>query len=55
MGIPLGNERAAARVKLHKAHAALDQPPGQETAGAEIGRALVIQAIRILGGFRLPG
>ena len=38
-----------ARVELDEPDAALDQPPGQQAAGAELGRPPVVQAVEPLG------
>ena len=45
MRIPAGG------VGLHKAHAALEQPPRQQQASAEFLGAIVVEPVRLAGGF----
>ncbi len=49
MRIPLDGDRATARVKLHKPHATLHQPPRQEAASAELGGARIIEPVECPG------
>ena len=37
-----------AAVELHEAHAALDHPPGEQAAQAELGRLLAVEAVELL-------
>ncbi len=55
MGVPLGDERAAAGIELHEADAALHQPAGQQTARAEVGGARVVASVGGADGGRLAG
>ena len=42
-------------IELHEAHAALDQPPGQQAIAAEGGRLLVVEAVESLRRLGLLG
>ena len=53
VGVPLNGDRPAARIELHEPHAALDQPAGQQAAGAELDRARIVEAVHRPGRFRL--
>ena len=50
VGVPAGH---VARVELDEPDAALDQPPGQQAAGAELGRQRVVEAVEAPGLGRL--
>src|SRR5438128_12669474 len=45
LGIPLRDDGAAAGIELDEAHAALYQAPGLQTARAEVGGMLLVQAV----------
>ena len=47
--VPLHGDRAAARIELDEPHPALDQPAGQQAAGAELDGPRVVQAVHLAG------
>ena len=52
--MPRAAERAAGE-ELHEADAALQQPPRQQTAAAEVGRLRLVEAVQRLRRGRLAG
>jgi hypothetical protein len=48
--VPLHADRSAAVIDLYEADAALDEAAGEETARAELGSVLLIEAVEALGG-----